>query len=95
MAYTQVLQNAEAQISIADKGEAWQNGHAERLIRTIKEEEVDLSEYLDYHDAYQQIGRFLDDVICTSGSGPRWGEIPQPNSTPSGGRSIHWSSIWN
>jgi len=24
--------------------------------------EVDLSEYLDYHDAYRQIGRFLDDV---------------------------------
>ncbi len=61
-AYTQVLQDAEVQISMADQGEAWQNGYAERLIRTIKEEEVDLSEYLDYHDAYQQIGRFLDDV---------------------------------
>jgi transposase InsO family protein len=61
-AYTQILQDAEVQISMADKGEAWQNGYAERLIRTIKEEEVDLSEYLDYHDAYQQIGRFLDDV---------------------------------
>jgi putative transposase len=61
-AYTQALQDAEIQISMADKGEAWQNGYAERLIRTIKEEEVDLSEYLDYHDAYQQIGRFLDDV---------------------------------
>ena len=47
---------------MADQGEAWQNGYAERLIRTIKEEEVDLSEYLDYHDAYQQLGRFLDDV---------------------------------
>ena len=61
-AYTQILQDAQVQISMADKGEAWQNGYAERLIRTIKEEEVDLSEYLDYHDAYQQIGRFLDDV---------------------------------
>jgi transposase InsO family protein len=61
-AYTQVLRDAEVQISMADKGEAWQNGYAERLIRTIKEEEVDLSEYFDYHDAYQQIGRFLDDV---------------------------------
>jgi transposase InsO family protein len=61
-AYTQVLQDAEVQISMADQGEAWQNGYAERLIRTIKEEEVDLAEYLDYHDAYQQIGRFLDDV---------------------------------
>ena len=47
---------------MADAGQAWQNGYAERLIRTIKEEEVDLSEYIDYHDAYQQIGRFLDDV---------------------------------
>jgi transposase InsO family protein len=47
---------------MADVGEAWRNGYAERLIRTIKEEEVDLSEYLDYYDAYQQIGSFLDDV---------------------------------
>jgi hypothetical protein len=47
---------------MTDQGQAWQNGYAERLIRTIKEEEVDLSEYLDYHDAYHQIGRFLDDV---------------------------------
>jgi transposase InsO family protein len=61
-AYTQVLQDALVQISMAEQGEAWQNGYAERLIRTIKEEEVDLSEYLDYHDAYQQIGSFLDDV---------------------------------
>jgi putative transposase len=61
-AYTQVLQDAQVQISMTDKGEAWQNGYAERLIRTIKEEEGDLSECLDYHDAYQQIGRFLDDV---------------------------------
>ena len=50
------------QISIAEVDEAWQNSHAERQIRTIKEEEVDLSEYLDYHDAYRQLGRFLDDV---------------------------------
>jgi len=61
-AYTQVLRDAQIQISMADQGKAWQNGYAERLIRTIKEEEVDLSEYLDYHDAYHQIGRFLEDV---------------------------------
>jgi len=61
-AYTQVLQDVNVQISMADVGEAWQNGYAERLIRTIKEEEVDLSEYLDYNDARRQLGRFLDDV---------------------------------
>jgi len=63
-AYTAVLQAAQVQISMAEQGEAWQNGYAERLIRTIKEDEVDLSEYLDYHDAYRQLGRFLDDVYA-------------------------------
>jgi putative transposase len=60
--YTQALQDAKVRISMADVGEAWQNGYAERLIRTIKEEQVDLSEYLDYHDACRQMGRFLDEV---------------------------------
>jgi transposase InsO family protein len=31
-------------------------------MRTIKEEEVDLSEYTDYVDAHKHIGRFLDKV---------------------------------
>ena len=38
------------------------NGYAGRLVRTIKEEEVELSDYHDYTDAYGQLGRFLDDV---------------------------------
>lgn len=61
-AYTQLLQDADTQISMAEVGKAWQNGYAERLMRTIKEEEVDLCEYRDYHDAYCQIGHFLEDV---------------------------------
>lgn len=62
--YTRTLHDVDAQISMADAGEAWQNGYAERLLRTIKDEEVDLSEYLDYGDALRQIGRFLDDVYA-------------------------------
>lgn len=61
-AYTQMLKDIKVQISMAEKGKAWQNGYAERLIRTIKEEEVYLSEYETYADALQQIGYFLDDV---------------------------------
>lgn len=60
--YTNLLQQHGIQISMAEVGEPTQNGYAERLMRTIKEEEVDLSEYQDYHDAYRQIGRFLEDV---------------------------------
>jgi putative transposase len=60
--YIQMLRAVNAEISMAESGEAWQNGYAERLIRTIKEEEVDLSEYADYNDAVFQLGRFLNDV---------------------------------
>jgi transposase InsO family protein len=61
-AYTQVLEGAGIQISMAAIGEPRENGYAERLIRTIKEEEVSLTEYEDYPDAYRQLGRFLDEV---------------------------------
>jgi putative transposase len=60
--YVQRLQDVGSNIGMTDVGAAWQNGYAERLIRTIKEQEVYLSDYRDYHDAYQQIGRFLEDV---------------------------------
>lgn len=60
--YIHLLRHHHVQISMADKGEAWQNGYAERLIRTIKEEEVDLSDYHDFADAYAQIGRFIEQV---------------------------------
>ena len=60
--YVQHLQAVGSAISMAEVGAAWQNGYAERLIRTIKEEEVYLSDYRDYHDAYQQIGCFLEEV---------------------------------
>ena len=61
-AYIDMLRAVDAEISMAEIGQAWQNGYAERLIRTIKEEEVDLSEYEDYTDAVIQLGRFLNDV---------------------------------
>lgn len=60
--YLNQLRQARIAVSMADVGAAWQNGYAERLIRTIKEEEVFLSDYVDYQDALSQLGRFLDDV---------------------------------
>lgn len=58
--YTALL--VGVQISMAEVGQAWQNGYAERLMRTIKEEEVDLTHYQDFDDARQQIGTFIDEV---------------------------------
>jgi transposase InsO family protein len=64
-AYTSLLAQHHILISMAAIGKAEENGYAERLMRTIKEEEVDLSDYLDFRDAHQQIGRFIDDVYLT------------------------------
>ncbi len=49
-------------LSMAAVGEPRQNGYAERLIRTITEEEVALADYEDFADALAQIGHFIDDV---------------------------------
>lgn len=61
-AYTDLLTKYSIQISMAAQGKPEENGYAERLMRTIKEEEVDLSEYRDLDDAREQIGCFIDQV---------------------------------
>lgn len=60
--YVRLLQQHEVELSMAEVGQAWQNGYAERLMRTVKEEEVDLSEYRNFTEAYEQIEQFLEDV---------------------------------
>ena len=65
VAYTDLLKAHGVYISMAAVGKPEENPFAERVLRTIKEEEVDLSEYHDYADAYDQIGRFIDDVYHT------------------------------
>jgi putative transposase len=64
-AYTDLLKAHEISISMAAVGKAEENGHVERWMRTIKEEEVDLSEYLDFQDARNQIAHFIEDVYMT------------------------------
>jgi transposase InsO family protein len=61
-AYVEMLMSVDSQISMASVGVPEENGYAERLMRTIKEEEVDLSEYEDFGDAQRGLGRFLNDV---------------------------------
>lgn len=61
-AYVDELHKHGVSISMAAIGQPAENGYAERLMRTIKEEEVDLSDYRSFTEAYQYIGRFLDEV---------------------------------
>jgi hypothetical protein len=56
-AHTRTFQDVPNQH--ANVSRARQNGYVERLIQMIKQE-VDPSEYGNYHDAYRQLGRLLN-----------------------------------
>ena len=61
-AYITTLQEQGVQISVAHRGRPWENGYAERLIRTLKEEEVHLNDYHDITEARERIGHFITHV---------------------------------
>lgn len=93
-AFVDLLKVHEVRISMAAVGKPEENGYAERLIRTIKEEEVYLSEYRDYLEAHSQIEHFIEDVYQTkrihSALGyltpvefeAQWQEAPQDERSP-------------
>ena len=56
--YISLLTHHGIEISVARRGCPWENGYAERLIRTLKEEEVHLNDYEDIHEARERIGHF-------------------------------------
>jgi putative transposase len=60
-----LLKSYRIQISLAAVGKAEENGYAERCMHTIKEEEVELSEYRNFSDALHQIGDFIQEVYMT------------------------------
>ena len=60
--YVELLEKHEVKISMARRGRPDENGYAERVIRTIKEEEVELSEYEGFWDAKDKIREFIEEV---------------------------------
>ena len=61
-AYISTLIGHGVEISLAHWGRPWENSYAERLIRTLKEEEVHLNDYDDIMDARARIGHFIGQV---------------------------------
>ena len=61
-AYLSTLRHHGIEISVARRGCPWENGYAERLIRTLKEEEVHLNDYEDITEAQERIGHFITQV---------------------------------
>ena len=61
-AYVTTLEAHDVEISVARHGCPWENGYAERLIRTLKEEEVEINDYQSITEARDGIGDFLTNV---------------------------------
>ncbi|RKU08144.1 IS3 family transposase [Candidatus Poribacteria bacterium] len=61
-AYVATLEAHGVEISVARRGRPWENGYAERLIRTLKEEEVDINDYQSITEARDRIGEFITHV---------------------------------
>ena len=60
--YISMLRQHGVEISVAHRGRPWENGYAERLIRTLKEEEVHLNDYQNIHEARDRIDHFITHV---------------------------------
>ena len=60
--YVEILEKNQIAISMAGVGKAYENGYAERLMRIIKEEEVDVSEYRNFNEVYERMEEFLEEV---------------------------------
>lgn len=60
--YTDELTKHQIEISMAAKGNPFENAQAESFIKTLKWEEVYLYEYEDYKEAQNRIGHFIEAV---------------------------------
>ena len=61
-AYTEMLKQHQATISMSRKGNPYDNAACESFMKTLKQEEVYRNEYRDFDDACGSIGEFLERV---------------------------------
>jgi transposase InsO family protein len=61
-AYTDLLKQHKAQISMSRKGNPYDNAACESFMKTLKYEEVYRNEYRDFQEARARIGEFLERV---------------------------------
>ncbi|MGA8026934.1 MAG: IS3 family transposase [Bryobacteraceae bacterium] len=61
-AYTEMLKQHHATISMSRKGNPYDNAACESFMKTLKQEEVYRNEYRDFQEAHSSIGEFLERV---------------------------------
>lgn len=60
IAYTDLLKQHHAAISMSRKGNPYDNAACESFMKTLKQEEIYRNEYCDFHDARSRIREFLE-----------------------------------
>jgi transposase InsO family protein len=61
-AYTEILKQRQAEISMSRKANPYDNAACESFLKTLKQEEVYRNEYRDFQEALCSIGEFLECV---------------------------------
>ena len=74
--YTNILRAAGITISMSRKGNPYDNAYAESFMKTLKYEEVYLSDYANLSEARQKIGHFLIQVYNRERLHSRLGYVP-------------------
>jgi putative transposase len=64
-AYVERLQEHGLQLSMAARGNPYENARAESFCKTLKSEEVYLKDYRDIDEAQQHLDRFIEEVYNT------------------------------
>jgi transposase InsO family protein len=74
--YVERLEAAGIAISMAAKGNPFENAQAERFFRTLKEEEVYLNSYETFDEARANIGPFIEELYNTKRLHSSLGYVP-------------------
>jgi len=84
-AYTAMLKQHHAEISMSRKGNPYDNAACESFLKTLKQEEVYRNEYRDFHDAHSSIGEFLERVYNRKRLHSALGYLPPAEFEQNGG----------
>ena len=74
--YQAILQRIGAELSLSTPGRPTDNALIERFFRTLKQEEVRLSDYRDLAEAERQIGYFIEQLYNQERLHSRLGYVP-------------------